>query len=71
MTKRGNEKEKLEYVIHVRVNEKMKRKLKKASEELGLYPSVLIRLAIAQFLKKKKTIEDISKLVAEVIGGEA
>jgi len=47
----------------------MKRKLKKASEELGLYPSVLIRLAIAQFLKEKKTIEDISRLVAEVIGG--
>jgi len=71
MTKRENEKEKLEYVIHVRVNEKMKRKLEKASEELGLYPSVLIRLAIAQFLKEKKTIEDISRLVAEVIGGEA
>lgn len=62
---------KLKHVIHVRVSERMKKKLEKASEELGLYPSVLIRLAIAQFLKEKRTIEDISRLVAEVVGDNA
>jgi len=60
----------LKYTIHVRVNERMKRKIKKASEELGLYPSVLVRLAIAYFLKEKRTIEDISRLVAETLGEE-
>jgi len=59
---------KLEHVLHVRISDDMKKKLEKISEELGLYPSVLVRLAIAHFLREKRTIEDISKLVADVIG---
>jgi len=60
---------KYEKVIHVRVSNDMYNRLQSIAEELGIHVSVIVRLAIVQFIKDKKTIEDISSLIVESIGG--